>query len=74
MLSETTIEGIGYAFVVTGIFTSVGVYIATIAYGVNRLEKSAAELQAVVAKHSRKPPTKPNKTKTKGAKNVRTKR
>lgn len=73
MLSETTIEGIGYAFVVTGIFTAVAVYIATIAYGVNRLEKSVAELQAVVAKHSRKPTSKP-KTKTKGAKNVRTKR
>lgn len=73
MLSDITVEGIGYAFVVTGVFTSVAVYIATIAYGVNRLEKSMADLQAVVAKHSRKPTSKP-KTKVKGAKNARTKR
>lgn len=64
-------ETIGYAFVVTGIFMAVAVYIATIAYGVNRLEKSVAELQVTVAKHSRKPTSKP---KSKGAKNVRTKR
>ncbi len=71
MLSDITVEGIGYAFVVTGVFTSVAVYIATIAYGVNRLEKSMADLQAVVAKHSRKKT--PSKPKSKGAKNVRKK-
>lgn len=71
-MSPDNIEGIGYAFVVTGVFTTVAVYIATIAYGVNRLEKSVEELQATVAKHSRKPPTKP---KSKGGKkNVQTKR
>lgn len=54
MLSEITVEAIGYAFVVTGLFLSIGLYIATIAHGVNRLEKSVEELQALVAKHSRK--------------------
>lgn len=51
------LENIGYAFVVCGLFLSVAFYIASIAYGVHRLEKSVNDLEALLVK-----PTKQNRS------------
>ena len=74
MLSEiTNTESLGYAFVVCGLFVSVAFYIASIAYGVYRLEKSVEALEATVNRPAKTRRSTKTKT-TKGTKNVNKKR